>query len=82
LNVFKRLTQMRKAKKVLQGGNLESLADGNLLILKREIPGTQLFAVLNLGTADQGIRLSDYFGSYKSLVTASVVSSNSGIRRG
>jgi alpha-glucosidase len=82
LNVFKRLTQMRKSKKVLQEGNLESLADRNLLIYKREIPGAQLFVVLNFGTADQGIRLSDYFGTYKSLVIASVVSSNSGIRRG
>jgi alpha-glucosidase len=82
LNVFKRLVQMRKVKAVLQDGNLESLADRNLLIYKREIPGTQLFVVLNFGTEDQEIRLSDYFGTYKSSVIASVVSSNSGIRRG
>lgn len=82
LNVFKRLVQMRKTKAVLQDGNLETLADRNLLIFKREIPGAQLFVVLNFGTADQGIRLSDYFGTYKNLVTASVVSSNSKIRRG
>lgn len=82
LNVFKRLVQMRKAKAVLQDGNLETLADRNLLILKREIPGTQLFVILNFGTANQGIRLSDYFGTYKKQFTASVVSDNARIRRG
>jgi alpha-glucosidase len=82
LNVFKRLTLMRKTRAVLQDGNLETVADRNLLIIKREIPGTQLFVILNFGTADQSIRLTDYFGTYKRLVLASVVSDNSKIRRG
>ena len=82
LNTFKLLTRMRRIKKVLQDGSLVTLADRNLLIIKREIPGTQLFTVLNFGTENQSIRLSDYFGTYKKLITASVVSSNSGIRRG
>jgi glycosidase len=82
LNVFKRLTQMRKNKSVLQDGSLETIADNNLLIIKREIPGTQLFAVLNFGSSDQSIVLSDYFGTYKRNVVATVVSDNSKIRRG
>lgn len=82
LNVFKRLTQMRKSKKVLQDGSLESFADNNLLVYKREIPGTQLFVVLNLGTADQEVKLTDYFSTFKTLIAATVVSDNSDIRQG
>lgn len=83
LNVFKRLTRMRKTRQVLQDGLLETVADDNLLILKREIPGTsQLFAVMNFGSKDQTIVLSDYFGTYKRNVVASVVSNNAQIRRG
>ena len=82
LNVFKRLTTLRKNRAVLQDGTLETIADNNLLIYKREITGVQLFVVLNLGTADQTVRLTDYFGTFKKLVAASVVSDNSGIRQG
>lgn len=82
LNIFKRLTQMRKTRRVLQEGSIESMADRNLLIYKREIAGTQLFVVLNFGTEDQEIKLSDYFGTYKGLVIASIASSNSEIRPG
>lgn len=82
LNVFKRLTSMRKARKVLQDGTLETIADRNLLIYKREIPGKQMFVVLNFGTADQEFILNDYFGVLKKNVAAVVVSDNSDIRRG
>lgn len=82
LNVFKRLTKMRKTKQVLQDGDLVTVAIDNLLILKREIRKIQLFVVLNLGTADQTLRLEDVFSTYKKLFTASVVSSNAGINRG
>lgn len=83
LNVFRRLTRLRKTRQVLQEGSLETVADGNLLIIKREIPGTsQLFAVLNFGTNDQEIVIEDYFGTYKRNVVASVVSNNAQIRRG
>lgn len=82
LNVFKRLVRMRKLKSVLQDRNLETVATDNLLILKRQINKIQLFVVLNFGAKDKGVQLTDYFGTTKSLVSASVVSSNSGIRRG
>lgn len=83
LNVFKRLTRMRRNRPVLQDGSLETVADGNLLIIKREIPGTsQLFAVMNFGTEDQEIVIGDYFGTYKRNIVASVVSNNAQIRRG
>lgn len=83
LNVFKRLVQMRKNNKVLQEGNTEVLANDNLLIIKREIPNTaQLFVVLNFGSSDQEIALSDYFTTIKRFVNAKVVSDNSGIRQG
>jgi hypothetical protein len=73
---------MRKTKAVLQDGSLETIADNNLLILKREVPGTQLFCILNFGNSSQSIVLSDYFGTYKRNVVATVVSDNSNIRRG
>lgn len=73
---------MRKTKAVLQDGSLETIADNNLLIIKREIPGTQLFCILNLGSSDQSIVLGDYFGTYKKNFIANVVSDNSNIRRG
>lgn len=82
MNVFKKLTQMRKSKKVLQDGTTETIADENLLIIKREIPGTQLFVILNFGKKDQYFAISDYFGTYKNLFSASVVSDNAGIRQG
>lgn len=82
LNVFKRLTAMRKVRKVLQDGSFESVADRNLLIFKREVPEKQLFVVLNFGTEDQEITLSDYFNTFQSIVEATVVSDNSGIRQG
>ena len=82
LNVFKRLTSMRKTRAVLQDGTFEIIADRNLLVYKREIPGSQLFVVLNFGNEDQGINVSEYFGTIKKLITASVVSSNSNIRQG
>lgn len=82
LNIFKRLTLMRKTRKVLQDGSLDTIADRNLLIIKREVSTAQLFVVLNLGTSDQEIKLSDYFGTLKGLVSASVVSTNAGIRQG
>lgn len=82
LNVFKRLTLLRKTRKVLQDGSFESIADRNLLMYKREVAGAQLFVVLNFGTEDQEIKLSDYFATIKNLIVASVVSSNAGIRQG
>lgn len=84
LNVFKRLVQFRKNKKVLQDGDTEVLADENLLIIKRETtkPKAQLFTILNFGTANQSFNASEYFNTNKKLFTATVVSSNSGIRQG
>lgn len=82
LNVFKRLTAMRRHRKVLQEGSLESIADNNLLIYKREYLIKQLFVVLNLGTEDQNVTLSDYFDCNQKRVIATVVSDNSGIRQG
>lgn len=82
LNVFKKLVQMRKTKAVLQDGSFESVAATNLLIFKREIAKTQLFVLLNFGNENQGIRIKDYFTTFKNLVTATVVSSNSGVKRG
>lgn len=82
LNVFKRLTQMRRTRKTLQDGSFVSIADDNLLIYKREVMNAQLFVVLNFGSADQQFKISDYFGTYKNLVSATVVSDNSGIRQG
>lgn len=66
----------------MKEGSYESIADRNLLIYKREIPGTQMFVVLNLGTAAQSVKISDYFGTLKKLMIASVTSANSGIRQG
>lgn len=72
-----------KKKKVLQDGDTEVLADQNLLIIKREVPkSAQLFSVLKFGSSDQEITLSDYFTIIKRLVSASIVSDNSGIRQG
>jgi alpha-glucosidase len=82
LNVFKQLTLMRKTRRTLQDGSFVSLVDDNLLIYKREVMNAQLFVVLNLGTADQEFRNDDYFGTYKTLFSATVVSDNSGIRQG
>lgn len=84
LNVFKRLVQLRKARKVLQEGSTDVLADDNLLIIKRELsqPRTQLFVVLNFGSADQNFALTDYFTTAKRLYSASVVSDNLNIRQG
>ncbi|CAO1405339.1 unnamed protein product [Diamesa serratosioi] len=82
LNVFKKLVKLRQIRKVLQDGSFEALVDNNLLIYKREIPGSQLFVVLNLGTADQDFLLSEYFPTIKSLVIASVTSDNSRIVMG
>lgn len=82
LNLFKRLTLMRKTRRVLQDGSFESFADRNLLIYKREVTGAQMFVVLNFGSEDQTVKLSDYFSTLKGLVAAIVVSSNSGIPQG
>lgn len=73
---------MRKTKKVLQEGDTEVMADDNLLIIKREVAKTQLFVVLNFGSGDHEMALSDYFTTNKRLVSASVVSDNSGIKQG
>jgi alpha-glucosidase len=82
LNVFKRLVLMRKLKRVVQDGDLVTVAINNLLILKREFGIIQLFVILNLGSADQTLKLEDVFSTYKRLFVASVVSDNAGIRRG
>jgi glycosidase len=84
LNVFKRLVQFRKNKKVLQDGDTEIVADENLLIIKRETekPKAQLFAVLNLGKEAQNFTATNYFTTNKRLLTATIVSSNSGARQG
>lgn len=82
LNVFKRLILLRNFRSTLQDGSFESIADRNLLVFKREVPGAQLFVILNFGTADQDIRITDYFGTLKILYTAVVVSGNSRIPQG
>lgn len=84
LNIFKRLVQFRKSKKVLQDGTTEITADENLLIIKRETktPKAQLFTVLNFGTTDQNFTATDYFATNKKLLTATIVSNNSDIRQG
>lgn len=82
LNIFKRLTTMRKSRAALLDGSLDSLADRNLFIFKREFKGAQLFVVLNFGTQAQTFKLSDYFGVRKGLVVATVTSGNSNIRQG
>lgn len=82
LNVFKRLVSMRKTRSVLQDGTFESIADGNLLIYKREVANAQMFVVLNFGSRAQEIKLNEYFTTRKGVVAATVVSSNAGIRRG
>ena len=82
LNVFKKIVALRKRRQVLQDGSFEALVDDNLLIYKREISGSQLFVVLNLGTAAQNFVLSEYFPTLKSLVIASIASDNSGIKMG
>ncbi|CAO1380539.1 unnamed protein product [Diamesa hyperborea] len=82
LKIFKRLTELRRLRKVLQDGSFDSIADNNLLIYKREIPGKQMFVVLNLGTEDQNVNLQDYYSVSKSLLVASVTSVNAGIRHG
>jgi len=82
LNIFKRLTLLRRTRKALQDGSFESIADDNLLIYKREAPMQQMFVVLNLGNAAQNVTLSDYFGTIKRSVSATIASGNSGIRQG
>ncbi|CAG9805325.1 unnamed protein product [Chironomus riparius] len=82
LNVFKKLVRMRKNRKVLQDGSTVTIADNNLLIIKREIDNTQLFVALNFGKQDQDFVVNDYFVPLKKLYTASVVSDNSNIRQG
>lgn len=82
LNVFKKLVRMRKNRKVLQDGSTVTIADNNLLIIKRETSTQQLFTVLNFGTQDQTFSINDYFVPLKKLFTASVVSDNAGMRQG
>lgn len=82
LNVFKKLVRMRKSRKVLQDGSTVTIADKNLLIIKRETLNQQLFTVLNFGKQDQTFNINDYFVPQKRLFTASVVSDNAGIRQG
>ena len=65
LNVFKKLVRMRKNRKVLQDGSTVTIAEDNLLIIKRETKTLQLFAVLNFGIEDQDFAVSDYFVSLK-----------------
>jgi alpha-glucosidase len=82
LNVFKKLVRMRKNRAVLQDGSTVTIADNNLLIIKRETTNTQLFVALNFGKEDQDFVINDYFVPLKKLYTASVVSDNSKIRQG
>ena len=82
LNVFKKLVRMRKNRKTLQDGSTVTIADKNLLIIKRETTNYQLFVALNFGTEDQDFVINDYFVPLKKLYTASVVSDNSKIRQG
>jgi len=73
---------MRKNRKTLQDGSTVTIADKNLLIIKRETTNYQLFVALNFGTEDQDFVINDYFVPFKKVHTASVVSVNSNIHQG
>ncbi|XP_073813071.1 maltase A1-like [Musca autumnalis] len=79
LQVFKKLTKLRKEPSFQDGDlNIEAIGD-DIIIYSREKKGSDLYVVvLNLGKTDQTIDINQYFqmGSKAEIITTSIQSSN------
>ncbi|XP_061395956.1 maltase A1 [Musca vetustissima] len=79
LQIFKKLTKLRKEPSFQDGElNIEAIGD-DIVIYSRQKEGSDLYVVvLNLGKTDQTIDINQYFqmGSKAEVITASIQSSN------